>query len=204
MPREFTGGLGLEGALALKQFVEQGGTLVALDGASDFAIEQFGLPVRNVVRDLSPQSFFIPGSLIRTDVDTRHPLAFGMQTQTGVSFQRSRAFETVRLDRKGEGGVEEIEEAPPPLVQVVARYAQEELLMSGWALGEKKYLAGKAAMVNVKLGEGQVVLFGFRPQFRGQPGGTYKLLFNALHAATLEALPEFQMENDLLPTPQDQ
>lgn len=201
MPAAYTGGLGLEGALALKKYVETGGTLVTLDAASDFVIEQFGLPVRNVVKNVSPQSFFIPGSLIRTDISTDHPLAYGMQQQTAVSFQRSRAFETVRLDRKGEGGHEDIEVAPPPQVQVVARYAEDDLLMSGWALGEEQYIAGKAAMVNVPLGEGQVVLFGFRPQFRGQPGGTYKLLFNTLHAATLDQLPDIKMEETMLPAP---
>lgn len=203
MPDAYTGGLGLEGALALKQYVEAGGTLVALDAASDFAIEQFGLPIRNVVKDVSPQSFFIPGSLIRTHINTNHPLAYGMQDQTAVSFQRSRAFETVRLNRRGEGGKEDIEAAPPPQVQVIARYAAEDLLMSGWALGEAQYIAGKAAMVNVPLGEGQVVLFGFRPQFRGQPGGTYKLLFNTLHAATLDQLPDIKMEETMLPTPEN-
>ena len=202
MPDEYAGGLGLEGALALKRFVESGGTLIALDGASDFAIAQFGLPVRNVVKTLPSQQFFIPGSLIRTSIENRHPLAFGMQPEIGVAFQQSRAFETVRLSGKGEGGKESIKEAPPPAVQVIARYAEDDLLMSGWALGEETHIAGKAAMLNVNVGDGNIVLFGFRPQFRGQPGGTYKLLFNALHTATLDQLPAFQEEGAELPSPQ--
>ncbi len=201
MPAEYTGGLGLEGALALKNYVASGGTLVALDAASDFAIEQFGLPVRNVVKGQAPEQFFIPGSLIRTSINTRHPLAFGMQEETAVSFQRSRAFEVVQLDRRGEGGEEDIEKAQMPDVQVVASYAEEDLLMSGWALGEEKHIGGKAAMMNIPLGDGNVVLFGFRPQFRGQPGSTYKLLFNALHAATLDQLPAFTEKGNALPSP---
>jgi hypothetical protein len=183
MPEEYVGGLGLEGALVLKQFVEKGGTLVALDRASDFVIDQFGLPVRNVVSGVSPREFFIPGSLIRMHVDLSHPLAYGMQAEVAASFQRSRAFEIVTLSRMGEGGKEETKAPPAPPVDVVASYAENDILMSGWALGEETYIAGKAAVVKVDVGSGEVVLFAFRPQFRGQPRGTYKLLFNALQGA---------------------
>ncbi len=189
MPEEFVGGLGLEGTLALKKFAEQGGTIVALDGASDFAIQQFGLPVENVVSDVSSKQFFIPGSLVKIKVETDQPLGYGMQEEAAASFIRSRAFEVVRLDREGEGGKEDIPEAPAAPVEVIARYAAKDILMSGWALGEKKYIGGKAAMMRVRLGKGDVVLFGFRPQFRGQSRGTYKLLFNALLNATLAKIP---------------
>ena len=74
-------------------------------------------------------------------------------------------------------------------MEVVARYAEDDLLLSGWAMGEERHLAGAPAMVNVGLGDGNVVLFGFRPQFRGQPRGTYKLLFNAIQRAAAGARP---------------
>ena len=186
MPEEFTGGLGLEGALALKKYVEEGGTLVALDAASDFAIAQFGLPLRNAVARLSARQFFIPGSLVRIKIDAAHPLAYGMPEEAAASFVRSRAFDIVRLSPKGEGGRADLPPPPKPPVEVVARYAKNDILMSGWALGEKKYLGGKAAVVRARLGRGEVVLFGFRPQFRGQPRGTYKLFFNALLLAGAE------------------
>ena len=200
-PKDYTGGLSLEGTLALKKYVEEGGTLIALDAASDFAIEQFGLPVRNVVAETEPEQFFIPGSLIRTEIDTSNPIAFGMQEEAAVSFQRSRAFETIRLSNRGEGGKADLTRAPAPVVEIIARYAKEDILMSGWALGEDKYISGKAALLNIPMGAGNVVLFGFRPQFRGQPGGTYKLLFNAIHAATIGKVDTYVNEGESLPSP---
>ena len=186
MPGEYTGGIGLEGSLALHRFIEDGGTLVALDEASDFAIQQFGLPLRNVTASLAESRFFIPGSLIRAVVDTSHPLAFGMREEVATQFVRSRAFDVVSLPRRREGGEETTMEAPPPNVEVIARYADDDLLMSGWALGEESAIGGKIAMARVPLGAGEVVLFGFRPQFRGQPRGTYKVFLNALNGATVE------------------
>ncbi len=188
MPDEFTGGIGLEGSLALSRFVEEGGMLVTLDGASDFAIAQFGLPLRNVTAGLADRTFFIPGSLIRATVDTAHPLAFGMRDEVATQFVRSRAFDTVGLPRTREGGRETIMEPPPANVEVIARYAEDDILMSGWALGEESAIGGKIAMARVPMGAGEVVLFGFRPQFRGQPRGTYKLFLNALSGAAVEDL----------------
>ncbi len=194
MPDAYVGGLGPEGTVALKRYVDEGGTIVALDGASDFLIQHFGLPVQNAVSGVSPRQFFIPGSLIRMDVDASHPRAYGMEPEATASFVRSRAFRLVRLSGKGEGGTEDLPEAPKPDVETVASYAKEDILMSGWALGEKKYIGGKASLIRIPIGEGDVILFGFRPQFRGQPRGTYKLFFNALHNATLEELPAKRMK----------
>ncbi len=181
MPDEYTGGIGLEGALKIKSYVEAGGTLIALDDASDFAIDHFSLPIRNVVRGKSPQQFFIPGSLIRAKVKTDHPIGYGTQEEVATSFSRSRAFEVVYKKNKGEGGNETtVKKAPRPDAESIVNYAEEELLMSGWALNEKKNIGGKSALMRVGLGEGNVYLFGFRPQFRGQPRATYKLFFNCL------------------------
>jgi hypothetical protein len=180
MPEGFTGGLGLDGVVALDNYVQRGGTLITFDEASDFAIEQFGLPVRNVTERLSDNQFFIPGSLVRTKVDTKHPLAFGMPAEAAASFSRSRAFEISKRDYRGEGGREDIAKAPEPEADIVVEFADRDLLMSGWANGEERYLKGKAALVQVPHGTGKIVLFSFRPQFRGQPRGTYKLIFNSI------------------------
>jgi len=186
MPEIYTGGLGLEGTLALNKYVTEGGILVALDAASDYVIDQFGLPIENVVEGVSASEFFIPGSIVQLHIDHAHPIGYGLPSQTAASFVRSRAFLTVRRSNLQEGGRIELYQADPLPVEVIARYAEEDILMSGWALGEDQYLSGKAAVVRVSHGEGAVVLFGFRPQFRGQTRGTYKLLFNALMMGNID------------------
>jgi hypothetical protein len=165
-PAELTGGIGLDGMLRLREYVEAGGRLIAFDGASQLLIDQLGLPLRDVVGGLPAEEFFVPGTLIRLEVDPDHPLGWGMPADAAASFVRSSAWEPTA----------------PGSVDVVARYGEEDIVLSGWALGEDR-LAGRAALVQVPLGNGDVVLFGFRPQFRGQPRGTFKLLFNALHDA---------------------
>ncbi len=165
MPDEYTGGIGAEGVANLKKFVEAGGTLVFLNRASNFAIEQFNLPVRNVTKGLPRRDFFIPGSILRTELDTTNPITKGMDKQSIAWFEDSPAFEVLDNSR----------------VKVIARYPEktEDILLSGWALGAEK-IAGKAALVEIPLGKGKIILFGFRPQYRGQTLATFPLLFNAI------------------------
>jgi len=180
MPANITGGLGVEGSLKLKQYVEQGGVIITLDAASDFAIEQFSLPVVNTTAKATAKQFFIPGSLVRANVDIENPLGYGLQPEIAASFSRSRAFKRIIKSTKREGGREQTVAPPVPAVKTVVKYADKDILMSGWAMGQNKYLKNKAAMMDVSLGKGHVVLFGFRPQFRGQPRASYKLMFNAI------------------------
>jgi hypothetical protein len=167
-PPEYVGGLGELGIAALREFVEEGGTLVALDAACEAVIKGFWLPVRNVLEGVGEKEFYCPGSLLRIVFDARHPLSYGLRREESAVFINSPAFE---LTSDGEG-------------TVVARYPQSNPNLSGWILGEK-HLAGKAALLEVTLGEGRVVLVGFRPQFRAQARGTYKVLFNAIYRGSL-------------------
>ena len=70
--------------------------------------------------------------------------------------------------------------------ETLASYADAgSPLVSGYLLGEDK-LQGKAAALTVRHGDGEVLLFGFRPQWRGQTFGTFKILFNSLLLSTAQ------------------
>jgi glutamine amidotransferase-like uncharacterized protein len=64
-------------------------------------------------------------------------------------------------------------------VEILSTYVERDILQSGWLL-EEQVIAKKAAAVSVKLGQGKVVMFGFRPQHRDQTHGTFKLVFNTM------------------------
>jgi zinc carboxypeptidase len=164
-PEKFAGGIGAEGVAALDAYATAGGTIIFYDNASDFAIEQFNLPVKNVTAGIEPNDFFIPGSLIRMNVDNTNRLALGMPAEASASFNQSRAF---KIDASASGITE------------VSKYAGKDILMSGWALGEETHLANTSAMVHAKRGSGDLVMFAFRPQFRGQSRGTYRMIFNSI------------------------
>ena len=165
MPDEHVGGLKGNGVENLKKFVEKGGTLIFLNRSSDFAIENFNLPVKNISKTWKRKDFFIPGSILRTELDTSHSVARGMPAQSIAWFERSPVFESTDDSR----------------VKVIGKYPSDpnKVLLSGWALGKEK-IAGKAALVEVKMGKGRVILFGFRPQYRGQSLATFPLLFNSI------------------------
>jgi hypothetical protein len=167
-PDSLKGGLGDAGAAALGAFVDEGGTVVALNDASDYAISALSLPVQDVVATEKPSDFYAPGSLLRVELDRANPLAAGMTApESVVWFEGSPVFAVTDSTR----------------ATIVARYpsAGVDPLASGWLLGAGK-LAGRAAMVDVRRGRGHVILFGFRPQYRGQSMSTFPLLWNALRA----------------------
>jgi hypothetical protein len=167
-PARYVGGLGAAGIQALREFVDGGGTLVALNDACDFAVSALDLPVTNAVAALSPREFYVPGSILRIALDTTHALAEGLGAQSIAWFDGGPAFDV----------------RDPTRVRVVARYpaAVGDILLSGWMIGGGN-IAGKAALVEVRYGRGRVVLFGFQPQYRGQSLATLPLLFNALRTA---------------------
>ena len=166
VPPEYRSGIGKEGASAIKEFARGGGRLVALDHASEFAIDVLGLKVRNVVAGMDFRSFYCHGSTLCVKVDNTHPVGYGMPRDAFVFNLDSPTFDIYETFSAED-------------YDIIAQYPERDVLQSGWLIGEDK-IAGKAALVAAQVGKGQAILFGFRPQFRGQTHGTYKLLFNCL------------------------
>ncbi len=159
----YVGGLGAEGALALRAFVRDGGRLIALDAACEYAIDELSLPVKSILKDVSTTVFYVPSSLLHAEVAEVNKLTYGAPEELSVFFDKSLAFEL----------------PPGSNAKVAVRYAKSNTLDSGWLLGASK-IEGKAALVEAPLGKGSVVLFGFGPQHRAQTYVTFRLLFNAL------------------------
>jgi hypothetical protein len=184
VPPRYVGGLGAAGFGELKSFAEAGGTLVLLDRASEFATSTLGVRVNQITvpprldddydddfaagadsARLHRDPLYAPGSILRVLVDNRHPVGYGMPDTAAVYFTNSVTFDIPAGSR----------------ATVIARYPEraEDLLLSGYLQGGAA-IAGKAAAVEAPVGDGRVVMFGYRVQYRGQSYGTFRMLFNAL------------------------
>lgn len=167
MPPQYVGGILNSGVDNLKKFVESGGTLVAMDAACGLPIEKFHLPIIDITKKLKPEEFFASGLLLNVVLDLEHPVAYGMPEETAGFYAQSPVFQTwTASENKSE-------------VKIIAKYPEENVMASGWMLGEN-YLRNKAAAVEVKMGKGKIILLGFNVQHRGQTAATFKLLFNSL------------------------
>jgi hypothetical protein len=165
-PAEFTGGITEAGVKNLKEFVNNGGMLICFDNACDFAIKEFNLPLKNTLEGVRSSEFYCPGSIVALDVDNKQPIASTLPASVPAYFINSSAFSA----------------ASDANVRVIARYAKDNVLLSGWLLGEDR-LRGQIALAEVGIGKGRIVLFGFRPQHRGQAWATLPFIWNALSSA---------------------
>ncbi|HYV12459.1 MAG TPA: M14 family metallopeptidase [Pyrinomonadaceae bacterium] len=166
LPAEYTGGLTESGVKNLKEFVNNGGMMICFDNACDMAIKEFNLPLKNTLEGVRSSEFYCPGSIVALDVDNKNPIASTLPSSVPAYFINSSAY-TAAADAN---------------VRVIARYAKENVLLSGWLLGEDR-LSGQIALAEVPVGKGRIVLFGFRPQHRGQAWATLPFIWNALSSA---------------------
>jgi hypothetical protein len=158
----------------IKEFLERGGTVVAI-GSSTVLAQHLGLPISDAfveiqadgsTRPLPTEKFYVPGSVLRAQVDNTNPLAFGLPQEIDLFFQRSPAFKLGP-------------EAAKQGVEAVAWFGPDSL-RSGWAWGEA-YLEDSVAIIDADVGRGKLFLFGPEVAFRAQPHGTFKFLFNGIY-----------------------
>ena len=152
---------------SLQRFVSDGGTLIALGAASDLVVDRFPVPVRNQKRALRRDQHFAPGTILRIQVDTSNPIGYGMSADTYGFYNNSPFFNLVDGFNSAKASV-------------IARYPNEDIVASGWLRGEDA-MAGRAAVVEVNLRPGRIVLFGLRPQHRAQTHATFPMLYNSLY-----------------------
>jgi hypothetical protein len=189
IPEEYRGWLGHisedKTIPQIKKFVEAGGAVVAI-GSSTGMAELLGVPVENYLAQIDPdgklhplsrEKYYIPGSLLKVDVNPNDPLAYGMPSQVDVFFDNSPVFKL-------------LPNAELKHTSAVAWFSSPKPLVSGWAWGQQ-YLDGGTAAAEATVGEGKVFVLGPEVTFRAQPHGTFKLLFNGVYygsaqPATLE------------------
>jgi hypothetical protein len=164
---EYRGGIGDTGWDSLRQFVAEGGTLIALGEATGLLVDKLPLGVKDLKRTFNRDQHFAPGTIVNLQVDTSHPVGWGAAPETYGFYINSPFFQLV------EGFASQ-------KVSVVARYPNTGVNASGWLRGED-LMYGRAGVVSIEMNPGKVVLFGIRPQHRAQTHATFPLLFNALY-----------------------
>jgi hypothetical protein len=162
-----------EGIAALKQFVQDGGTIIAIANSTNSAIQAFDLPLTNHVT-VPRTDYYVPGSILRVAVDPNNPVAHGYGDQMDIFFSNNPVW---NLGQSTAGTA----------VHSVARFPNATPLRSGWAWGQK-YLDKGIVMVEATIGKGRVFLFGNDLLFRSQPHGSYRFFFNSLYLSVAEGL----------------
>ena len=176
-PPEFVNGIGKKGLKNLFDFIDRGGRVVAWGRSTALFTgtieigekedkEEIILPIRDLSSQMEKSGLYCPGTLVKVVLKEDHPLTLGMQGEAGVFFRGKPVFMTsvprFDMDRR-----------------VIAGFPEKEILMSGYA-EQISEVGNKSAMVWLKKGRGEIVLFAFSPQFRASTSGTYKLLFNSI------------------------
>ncbi|HJZ99116.1 MAG TPA: M14 family zinc carboxypeptidase [Candidatus Solibacter sp.] len=164
---EYRGGIGEKGWDALHDFVNDGGTLIALGEATALLLDKLPLPVKDLKKTFTRDQHFAPGAIVNLQIDASHPLGRGIKPETWGFYINSPFFQLT-------------EGFSSQKVSIAARYPNSRVNASGWLRGED-LMYGRAAVVAVEMNPGKVVLFGIRPQHRAQTHATFGMLFNALY-----------------------
>ncbi len=179
--------MGKKGMEKLMDYLDKGGLIIAWGRSTDLFAgtlsivkgkdekEEFNLPFTNLSEQLKKKGFYAPGAMLRVKLLTGHPLTWGMLDETGAMFRSGTAFRTsvprFDMDRR-----------------VIGKFPEKDILLSGY-IEKEKSISNRNAIIWLRKGDGQLVLFGFNPQFRAGTPGTYKLLFNALLLGDADSMP---------------
>jgi len=166
IPEEYRGGIGEEGVDNLKTFVRNGGTLITFNGSYEFAQNLFNLPISDTLEGVPSKEFWCPGSTLHIAVDNSHPIAFGMPQNTTTLYRSSPSLRVSAINRGAN-------------VAIPARYHEENLLQSGWLIGEQ-HLSNRPVVIEFQVEKGKVIILATPVQFRAQMHGTFKFLFNSI------------------------
>lgn len=165
MPAQYTGGAGEAGLRNMREFVNNGGAVIAWGSGRDWVAGAFDIQVTNGLQGLSSQEFSIPGSILLGQFDISLPVNYGLKEEDALWFRRDTSL--LFAD---------------PATVILARYSSHDLLMSGYVLGGD-YLRDHVAAGAVVRGDGAIILFGFTPQYRAQSRNTMKMIFNTILGA---------------------
>ena len=162
----------------LRDFMEKGGTVIAIGTSAANLASALKLPVENQLTEngapLPRTKFYVPGSVLTARVDTRASAGVGMNEHTDFFFDDSPVFK-LGADAAAKG------------VRPIAWFDTKTPLHSGWAWGQN-YLENGVIAVEAKVGKGEALLYGPEILQRAQPHGTFKLLFNGIYKAPAPAV----------------
>jgi hypothetical protein len=161
---DITGGMGIEGVSNLQDFVYEGGLLILLQNPVRIAVD-YGL-VRGISIVQTSRDFYNPGSLVKGEVaNEKHPVSYGYGKK--VPIYRSQSGPLLSVSREKEKCI-------------VLRYAKEgDVCLSGIVKSQDE-IKGKAAVLDVPVGEGHILFFTFNPFWRDLSHGNYMFVFNAI------------------------
>ncbi len=163
---EYRGGIEESGLMALREFVEGGGTIVTLGRSTRLALDEFGAPFTDALTGEARQEFSCPGSILEVMVDGLNPVGWGMPEHANIMYARDLLLRP-------------ISSFGSPKATVAMMFGDEDPLKSGWIQGPQ-HIFGAVGAATFDVGRGQLVLLPVRVQRRAQTHGVFKLLFNPL------------------------
>lgn len=174
---DYMKGIGKKGFEKLLLFINQGGKVISWGQSTDLfsglleipsgeTKEEFVLPFTNISDQARKDGLVVPGSLVRMKLVQDNQLTLGMPDEVGVFYRGVPLFSTsiprFDMDRR-----------------VIGSFPEKNILISGYCENEA-LMSNKPAMIWLRKGSGQLILYAFNPQFRASTPVTYKLLFNAI------------------------